>query len=216
MTWVGLIVGLFVIIIALLMIGRPQTSHPGGVTLGTLPPVEAIDHVKGIDSAPVTIVEYSDFECPFCAQFGMQISQQLQAEFGDSVRFVYRHFPLTSIHASALPAAQISEAAGLQGKFWEVHDVLFAQQGQWSRVPHNVSAFSRLLEDAGVELNYDQLLDDAKSREVRDRVERNRRVAAGLGLNSTPSVFVNGERVVNATNYAALKGVIEAEIANAQ
>lgn len=214
LSWVGLLVGLFVIIIALLMAGRPDS---GGGVAGEPSTVEAaVDNVKGPADAPVTIVEYSDFECPFCAQFASSVTTQLQQDFGDDVNFVYRHFPLVSIHRNALPAAQLSEAAALQGKFWEVHDAIFATQSVWSRTPQSPESFAEMLQAAGVELDYEKLLDDVDSKEVKDRVQRDRRDATRLGLTGTPTVFVNGQLVPNATNYAALSAAIQAALTQAQ
>ena len=84
-------------------------------------------HVKGNPDAAVTLIEYSDFECPACAQFSPYI-KELMNEYGDELRFEYRHFPLINIHAQAIPAARAAEAAAQQGKFWEMHDKLFENQ----------------------------------------------------------------------------------------
>ena len=91
------------------------------------PPVNAQDHVAGPDDAPVTLVEYGDFECPYCGM-AHPIVKKIQRELGNQLRFVFRHFPLAEAHPHARIAAQAAEAAGVQGKFWEMHDTLFEHQ----------------------------------------------------------------------------------------
>src|SRR5258708_12944484 len=91
------------------------------------PPVSAQDHVAGPDDAPVTLVEYGDFECPYCGM-AHPIVKKVQRELGNQLRFVFRHFPLAEAHPHARIAAQAAEAAGAQGKFWEMHDNLFEHQ----------------------------------------------------------------------------------------
>src|SRR6267378_2168142 len=90
-------------------------------------PVNERDHVQGPETAPVTLVEYGDFECPYCAAAHV-ILKEVQTIMGDQLRFVFRHFPLTQIHPHAGPAAEASEAAGAQGQFWEMHDLLYENQ----------------------------------------------------------------------------------------
>lgn len=96
--------------------------------------VKENDWVYGPENAVVTIVEYSDFQCPYCARFA-SVMAQLKADYPDDIRLVYRHFPLASIHDKALMATQAAEAAGLQGKFWQMHDFLFANSSIWSQLP---------------------------------------------------------------------------------
>ncbi len=91
------------------------------------PPVGPQDHVQGNPDAPIELVEYGDFECPFCGQAYDSV-KAVQAALGDDLRFVFRNFPLAQAHPHALAAAQAAEAAGLQGRFWEMHDVLFEHQ----------------------------------------------------------------------------------------
>ena len=95
--------------------------------------ITAEDWIKGEANAKITIVEYSDFQCPACSYFAA-IMDSITAEFGSHIQFSYRHFPLTSIHQNSMLAAQATEAAGLQGKFWEMHDILFINQKDWSNL----------------------------------------------------------------------------------
>src|SRR5688572_21484032 len=92
-----------------------------------VPPVNSRDHLLGPDDAPVTLVEYGDYECPYCG-IAYPIVESVRRRLGDNTRFVYRHFPLTQIHPHAQHAAEMAEAAGERGKFWEMHDMLFRNQ----------------------------------------------------------------------------------------
>jgi protein-disulfide isomerase len=154
-----------------------------------------------IDSAPTkgagedarfTIVEFSDFECPACAATSPAISS-LVSQYPDQVRVVYRHFPLISIHDSAVQAARFAEAAALQGKFWEMHDELFSTQISWSgqSQEQNREYFLDLGEKLG--LNREQLANDVQSDAVVQKVDSDLRVAEQLGLSFTPSLFLNGQ-----------------------
>src|SRR5690348_11065795 len=92
-----------------------------------LPVSAARDHIRGAVDAPITLLEYGDYECPHCAA-AQPVVHRILDEVGDAVRFVFRHFPLTTIHPHAQPAAEAAEAAGSQGRYWQMHDVLFANQ----------------------------------------------------------------------------------------
>lgn len=150
--------------------------------------------VKGSqEENSVVVVEYSDFQCPACKLMSGVIRSAVQQS--DNVTFVYRHFPLTSIHPNAIAAAQAAEAAGKQGKFWEMHDYLFMFQSDWADLSSDVleAEFVSYAKDIGLEEA--QFLSDMKSSEVRAKVSLDARSASSLGLNSTPTFFVNGEKL---------------------
>jgi protein-disulfide isomerase len=157
------------------------------VSVGRLtPPVDARDHAAGPDDAPVTLVEYGDYECPYCGM-AYPIVKAAQRELGSQLRFVFRNFPLAEIHPHARHAAQAAEAAAAQGMFWEMHDMLFENQ--------------HALEDADL-VRYAEMLGlDAErlARELEDgtyakRVRDDFRSGVRSGVNGTPTFFVNGER----------------------
>jgi protein-disulfide isomerase len=147
-------------------------------------PVTAVDHALGPESAPVTIVEYGDFECPHCKQAAGAV-KLLLAHFEGRVRFVFRHFPLEEIHPHALQAAEVAECAGAQGKFWRMHDVLFEQQRRLEL--SQLYGYARDLE-----------LDMARFAAQMDdeihlqRVREHRRSGADSGVRATPTFFLNG------------------------
>ena len=138
----------------------------------------------GGSSAPVTLVEFSDFECPFCARFATTL-KQLNAAFGDDVKIVYRQFPITSIHPNAFKAAEGSLCAHDQGKFWEMHDAMFFQQNRLA--VSDIKALSRQL---GLDQRrFDQCLDSGRFTE---QVQNDMREAQTAGVTGTPALFVNG------------------------
>jgi protein-disulfide isomerase len=148
------------------------------------------DWLKGNPEAQVTIVEYADYQCPACASYNPLLSR-LTEEYSE-VAVVYRHYPLVTIHPNAFNAAKASEAAGKQGKFWEMHDILYEKQTEWSEERNARGKFFEYAE--GLELDMEKFESDFDSNEVKGRVEKNLFEAQALGLNSTPSFFVNGER----------------------
>ncbi|MDB5166682.1 MAG: bdbD [Candidatus Saccharibacteria bacterium] len=164
-------------------------------------PVTKNDHFQGPADAPVTMVEYGDYECPYCGQ-AYYIIKQLQADLGDMLRFVFRNFPLTQIHPDALPAAYAAEAAGLQGKFWEMHDVIYEHQEELEA--HNLASFAYLLE-----LDVDRFVKDMNSEAVNKKVYDDFWSGVRSGVNGTPTFFINGKRHEGSYAYQSLRGAIE-------
>ena len=161
----------------------------------------------GPADAPVTIVEFSDFECPYCARLA-PVLDEVKRHYGDTVRVVYRHYPLTGIHPNAWKAAEGSLCAGDQGRFWELHDLMLAEQGDLTvaalkakaaRLDLDPQAFSECL-DSG--RHYDAVLAD-----VRDGDE--------VGVSGTPATFVNGRFIDGAVPFATLAEIIEDELRRA-
>ena len=147
-------------------------------------PVNATDHHVGASHAPVTLVEYGDFECPNCKQAAPALKLLLQ-RFSGRVRLVWRHFPLEEVHPHALSAALAAEAAGAQGKFWPMHDLLFEQQ-QHLKLPQ----LRRYAEQLELDIaRYDaEMADTVHLQRVREDIDGARK----SGVRATPSVFVNG------------------------
>lgn len=147
-------------------------------------PVSASDHVIGSEQAPVTIVEYGDFECPNCKQAAPAVKLLLE-RFSDRARFVYRHFPLERLHPHALRAAEAAECAAAQGRFWAMHDLLFANQDHLQG-----KHLRRYAEQLGLDMaRYDaEMRDEAYVPRIREHID------AGLRshLKSTPGFFING------------------------
>lgn len=180
-----------------------------------IPPEQALmvtenDHVRGEKEAPVTLMEFKDFQCPGCAGYAPLVSQ-LEKEFAGKVRVVYRHFPLISLHPNALLAAQAAEAAALQGKFWEMHDLLFQKQQEWASVRSPLSLFQGYASTIGLDVaEFDS---DIASQEVQDAVREDLRTAQSLGLTGTPTFFINGARIEAPSDYQAFKTLLEQAVA---
>ena len=168
-------------------------------------PVGAADPALGSSSAKVTIVEFSDFQCPFCLRASPTLKQVRQT-YGDKVRIVWKDFPLTQIHPQAFKASEAGHCAAEQGKFWEYHDKLFASQQALQ--PESLKQYAK---DMGLDATkFDACLDSSKFAErVRDGVS----AGAQLGVNSTPTLYVNGRRLEGAQPYDVLASVIDEELA---
>ena len=166
--------------------------------------VDPTDPVKGPASAPVTIIEYSDFQCPYCARVNPTLDRIVQT-YGDKVRIVFKDFPLPN-HPEAPKAAEAAHCAGEQGKFWEMHDRLFANQ-QALQVPL-LKQYATVL---GLNMDaFNQCFDSGKHA---DRVGENLREGEALGVSSTPTFYVNGRPVVGAQPFEYFKTVIDEELA---
>ena len=152
------------------------------------------DHVLGKKDSKVVLVEYADFQCPGCGGAHPQLKQVVE-QYKDKVAFVYRAFPLTSIHPNALAAAAVAEAADKQGKFWEMHDLLFESQSSWENLkPEERGAvFSGYARQLG--LNVDTFNRDVASKEVSDRIAYARAIGGKINVNSTPTIYVGKELI---------------------
>lgn len=154
-------------------------------------PVEDIagerKHVKG--TGAVTVVEFSDFQCPACLSVQEPLKQIL-AKYEGKVELVYRHFPLVSIHKNATLAAYASEAADMQGKFWEMHDMLFTKQAEWSELSDPMSVFVGYSEQIGMDTA--KFAADLESQAVKDVVTTDVLASTRYRLSGTPTFFVNG------------------------
>jgi protein-disulfide isomerase len=144
------------------------------------------DHTRGPDDALVTIVEYGDFECPYCGQ-AEQVIRELLVESGSDVRYVWRHLPLNDVHPNAQLAAEASEAASAQGKFWEMYDLLFAHQDALQL--EDLEGYASQLD-----LDLDRFIDDMRTREYAGRVKEDVWSADESGVSGTPTFFINGRR----------------------
>jgi len=154
--------------------------------------VEITNHIKGNPDASVTLVEYSDFQCPACGQFYPYVKQVVEEE-GDNIRFEYRHFPLITIHPNAVPGAIASEAAAQQGKFWEMHDKLFENQSEWSNASNPRSYFIKYAEEIGLDMGtFKRHLDSSI---IADAITDSFNEARGFGFTGTPSFLLNGQKM---------------------
>jgi len=170
----------------------------------TVDAVNAEDWVKGNRDAKVVLIEYSDFQCPACA-FYYPLLKRISEEFGDKLAIVYRHFPLPQ-HQNAKSAAYAAEAAGRQEKFWEMHNLIFENQKDWKDKRSADEIFINYAQT--LNLNLDQFKTDFASKEIRKKVENAYNNAVRLGLNSTPTFFLNGKKITNPRNYEDFRNII--------
>lgn len=167
----------------------PATANnsPGGTPLGSDPP-----RSKGDPAAPVVIEEFGDLQCPPCGALHPEL-QRLENEYGARLRLIFRHFPLTQMHPYALEAALAAEAAGEQGKFWEMHDWMYEHQQDWGTSPNVRQVFLQQAQNMG--LNVEKFRGDMNSAEVKQRIIDDYKRGVALGVQGTPTLFVNGHQV---------------------
>jgi len=205
-----------ILIAAVLISGAMfYTDSPssGGDVLGAELEVKKTDNVIGDKDAPVTIIEYSDFQCPFCRTFYENAYQSIKSEYIDKgiVRLVYRHMPL-NFHAAAVPSAHAVECAAEQDKFWELHDAIFENQTLLGTgtVDYTQEDIRQWVLDIGVDASdFDKCMDSDK---YVDKIKQDISDAARLGINGTPSFVINGRVIVGAQPFEAFRQVIEAEL----
>lgn len=159
------------------------------------------EHVRGDIDAPVTIVEFSDFQCPFCLKFHPTMMQVMQ-NYQGQVKWVYKHFPLDSVHPQARPAAEASECAAEQNKFWEFADGLFENQSKLGE-----TLYKDLASQFGLDMNQFEYC--VSSRKYKDKVEQDLQQGIALGVEGTPGNFINGQSVPGAVPYETLKSSID-------
>lgn len=184
-----------------------------GDQVGTVTPVSDDDHIRGNKNAEITLLEYSDFECPFCSRFHPTMIQVLN-EYKDKVRWVYRHFPLTSIHPNAQKAAEASECASEQGKFWEMADKMFEKQAQGL----TVAQLSTLAKEAGVRdiAKFDTCVSSGKYAQL---VAADLASGEAAGVTGTPGTIVIGkdgsqQLIPGALPYESVKQIIDSMLAS--
>jgi protein-disulfide isomerase len=171
-------------------------------------PVAPADHVLGDESAPVTLVEYGDYECPHCGH-AHPVVKAVRKHFGKQLRLVYRHFPLTQIHPLAEPAAEAAEFAGVNEHFWEMHDAIFENQDRLS-----VPVLAELAEGLG--LSADDLAAALDRREFAPVVKAQFMGGVRSGVNGTPTFFINGHRYEGMVEFEDLVEAIETALVEQQ
>ena len=161
---------------------------------------------NGPEDAPIVIVEFSDFQCPFCKRFFDETYQQLLAAYPGKIRFVFRHLPLTSIHPEAFPSAEASMCANEQNAFWQYHDKIFENQDRMGR-----ELYIQIAND--LELDATAFEDCLEAGKYKDLVQQDLDFALNLGVRSTPTFFINGLALVGAQPLETFKQVIDKELA---
>jgi protein-disulfide isomerase len=206
--WLG---GAFILLLALFIAwGVVSTRTPEPIAVSEIPlDVAEDDWVIGNENAAVTLVEYLDFECPSCAAYH-PIIKEFEKEFGDDLRIVTRYYPLPS-HKNSIEAALVAEAAGQQGKFWEMQEILFESQREWgAKQSADAKLFLPYAEKLGLDM--DRFKNDRENDATRARVLRDKAAGDALKITGTPSFFLNGEKLQNPRTVEDFKTLIRAEI----
>lgn len=187
-----------ILVVGVSFLGRGD-KKTGEVASSNINLTEGAIHTKGEASASATIVEFGDFQCPACGQ-AYPIVKKFLEDKGNSVYFVNRNFPLSQVHPNANEAARAAEAAGKQGKYWEMHDILYEKQSEWSSL---TDAKEKFLEYAqSLDLNLDQFkkdMDDAIG-----VINQDAKLGKDLGVQSTPTFFINGKMYPGVQTYEKL------------
>lgn len=208
--WAGLFTLLIVVAGSIWYITGNKTNDSTGTT-GSLTANMEVPGEWGIGNpdAPLRIVEFGDYQCGACAFFH-PIVKELLEYYPDEIYFVWHHFPLVNAHQFAVMAASAAEAAGRQGKFWEMHDLIMTNQQAWARGMAS-TAFLSYARQLG--LDDEQFLRDVRDEEILERIERQYNLGISLNIRSVPSFFINGEYVQNPPNLNAFRALIETKLA---
>lgn len=208
------------IITLVILIGATFLVTKGSNTAAPLPTpvpssetailVRSDSHQTASSSAKVTVVEFGDYQCPAC-EAAYPMTKQMLQDFDSKINFVFRNFPLPQ-HQNAMIAAEAAEAAGAQGKFWQMHDKLYDTQNDWAESPQPLSFFDSYAKGLG--LNLDQFNKDVTSNAFSNKIGQDMNDGETLGINVTPTFFVNGVEIAGVpSSYDDLKAQINADLA---
>jgi protein-disulfide isomerase len=170
--------------------------------------ITAQDHVEGATNAKATLIEYADFQCPACKAY-FPLVEKLKTDFPNDLRIVYRYFPLRQLHYQAENSAEVAEAAGLQGKFWEMYSLLYENQDKWANTagkePFNEYAKK-------INLDMTKFASDENLSSVKDRINLDLNYGISIGINGTPTFYLNGKKLTNPQSYEEFKSLVTAAI----
>ncbi|OGY21199.1 MAG: hypothetical protein A2126_02575 [Candidatus Woykebacteria bacterium GWB1_45_5] len=201
--WIFILIG----IVSIFIVGAAVFSLSGSEKSGQVSKGELVkddSHVLGVKDAKVTIVEFSDFQCPAC-QAAHPIVKKVITEYGDRILFVYRHFPIISSHKYALKAAEAAEAAGEQGKFWQYFELVFSSGGKLT-----IDDLKKYAKELNLDMN--KFESDLNSDKYKNKVMADLADGEKLGVDSTPTFFINGKKYVGVQSYDQFKNIIESEL----
>jgi formate-nitrite transporter family protein len=183
-----------------------MTQHKSPYSTHTLD-VRPSDHIQGSKDAPVTLIEYGDYQCPYCGA-AYPVVKQLQRRVGENMCFVFRNFPLTEVHPFAEGAAEAAEAAGEQGKFWEMHDALYENQN--ALAPEELVGYAKRLH-----LDVPRFTTELTARANAKRIREDFLSGVRSGVNGTPTFFINGVRHDGANDFDTLLAAVRARLGGA-
>lgn len=205
--WMGVAIVIFAAIGIIFLLANTSSETPA--TSINVKPISSSDITKGNKNAKVTLIEYSDFQCPSCAAYHPWINQ-ITKDYETKIYFVYRFFPLTSTHQNAMISAQVAYAAYKQGKFFEMSDLLFNNQSEWQGVTDPTSIFEGYA--TSLKLDMQKFKTDLNSVETKDFIQSEQNEGLNAGITYTPSFILNGKLINNPNNYDAFKALIDNEL----
>jgi protein-disulfide isomerase len=199
-----------ILVAGIFVIGKSFIAPAGAPSTGSDAALLAVtekDWVRGASDAPVTLVEYTDFQCPACGAY-YPILEQLSKDLEGKMKLVVRHYPLIQIHKNALTGARATEAAGRQGKFWEMYNMLYPHQAEWSTADDPMKSILPAYASQ-IGLDVDMFRKDMADSSLDDKINHDRETGNAVKVNGTPSFYVNGEKITNPTSVEAFKTLIE-------
>lgn len=207
----GIIIGtVLVVVISIVgLVKLAGSSGPSSSSGISVPPVSKSDITKGDPKSKVTLIEYADFQCPACAAYHPLVNQLL-ADFNGKVFYVYRMFPLPTLHKNALISSQAGYAAYKQGKFFQMDDYLFNKQTEWADLSDPTTSFTDYAKLLKLDVN--KFTTDMNSDEAKNYVADSENQATSAGVNATPTFFVNGRQITNPASYDEFKKIIQDEL----
>jgi protein-disulfide isomerase len=212
LTIIGIVTAVVIIGAAFTLGGKPtQTTAQQNKVLGDSQAkilVRPDSHVTGPSNAKVTVVEFGDFQCPACGA-AYPVVKQIEAEYKNKIKFVFRNFPLQA-HPNAPEAAEAAEAAGTQGKFWQMYDKLYSSQNDWSGLSDPTDTFVGYAKDLG--LNTDQFKQEVQSKKYANKITQDQNDGNSVGLQATPTFFINKEMVIGVIPYDEFKTKLDAAL----
>ncbi len=212
--WIGVFVLTVAVVVGLVLVNQKNGGQNSASKTDTLSvDVGPADHVRGNPMSRIVLVEYSDFQCPACGAY-YPLVKKLEGEYDNRMQVVYRNFPLTQLHKSAYLAAQFAEAAGKQGKFFEMHDLLFEHQSEW---PELANVKEKLLTYVDtLKLDRTVFEKDLESKDVKDKIENDVKSGDSSNVQGTPTFFLNGKKMESPRSYEELKQSIDSALDNSK
>lgn len=213
MKQIGIWVGLIAIFIGttwglIALVNGKNSTVPSQIK--DLPPISKDDQVLGIsDKTKAVLVEYADFQCPACKNYAPLV-RQLKKDFGDNLLIVYRFFPLINTHQNAMSSSQAAFAAGKQNKFWEMSDLIYENQENWANSSNAKDLFTEYAKK--LDLDLAKFTDDYNNEATKKFIIDQMNSGASIGINYTPTFFLNGKIISNPQSYEAFKKLIQDEL----
>lgn len=203
--FMAILAAIIIIFAGIVIVSGNSNNKASKASVGSL-----TQHIEGQGANGITLTEYGDYQCPFCGQY-YPIVKQIQAEYDKQVFFQFRNYPLINLHQNAFAAARAAEAAGLQGKFWQMHDLLYETQDQWSSGSDPTTSFNQYAKQLG--LNVTQFKADYASSKVNDLINADLAEGNKLNIQGTPTFFLDGKQVNVSESASSFETLINAEIA---